>query len=243
MMIVSLDHSPQEHELAEHELHTLALVASSSAKQWGWSHELGRAAGSQSGALRKWSARNNKKYRAAFAESFPKLLAQSDALVMARTASAAHIRRRAQGVVADYGLAQFLDLCEVTTVFGPTSSGATYALRTRVAASVLSTFDFIVRMHRALHDHWSETADWQISPDTPPDGAESQAALVFSALLNSAQGLGLVHGRLSALTHLQGDEGTDLADNVAGMLREAARNGDALETSPRPIRGAIYWER
>ncbi len=224
-------------------MHTLALVASPTARQWGWGDELGLAVGSQSGRLQKWSARSNRRYRAAFAERFPKLLAESDVWVMARTTTAAEIKSRAHAAMGEYGLSRFIDVGGPTVAFGPSSDGVTYNLRNRVAVSVLATFDFVVRMHRAIHGTWSESADWQISPDSPPDGVYSDAASVFSALVNSAQVVGLVHGRLSVLTHLRGDQGADLADNVAGLLRDAANNGGAIETVDKPARGAIYWER
>ncbi len=242
-MIVSLDHSPQEHQLADHRLHTLALVASPTGHQWGWSEELGLAMRSQSGRLKKWSARTNKRYQASFAQHFPELLAHSDVWVMARTATVDEIRSRALIAAREYGFSEFLDLSGPNVALGPTAKGVSYVLPTKVVLSMLATIDFIVRMHRELHDRWSDTSDWQISPDTPPGGDRSAAANVFSTLVNTVQARGLVNGRLFVHTHRDGDQGADLADNVAGLLRATAEQQGTIHTASRPACGAIYWER
>ncbi|MDR6636077.1 hypothetical protein J2X72_004891 [Phyllobacterium sp. 1468] len=69
-------------------------------------------------------------------------------------------------------------------------------------------------------------------------------ATLFSIVANSAGQMGLVRGNLSVLTHsIRGDAGTDVCDNLAGMLKDdLVRGASTVACLERPMMGGLYWE-
>ena len=131
------------------------------------------------------------------------------------------------------------------------ASGRDFTISTVQAAYTIYLMHYVCRMHALILETMQELdgarsgfCDWQISPDNFPGGVNGPMATLFSIVANSAASLGLVHGNLRVSTHyLRGDAGTDVCDNLAGMLKDDLVHGSStLACLERPRTGGLYWE-
>lgn len=245
-----MDHSPQEIPSDRAVWHTSALLLSSNAEQWGWDEKLGPLVNPKGGKLRKWSARD--RYRNAFRQEFPKLLAGSNVFGLALSVKGGTVIDAFPELVDQMGLGDHLLVSGSIVTIAGTTLGHSLAMPLSQAAYIIYLLHFICRMHALVIKAMSEECpddplpcDWQISPDNFPRGVDGPMATLFSLTANSAAALRLVNGNLRVLTHhVGGDPGVDVCDNLAGMLSHdiQGRTPADLDFYDRPKMGGMYWE-
>ncbi|MBX5179908.1 hypothetical protein HJB77_27190 [Rhizobium lentis] len=250
MLVVSMDHSPQEIPNDRNTWHTSVLLASLSADQWGWNSVLGPLINPQGGKLRKWASRNAGRYKGEFRRHFPELLASNPVFGLALRVSGGAMVDCLPQIITQFGLERSLLLSADKVRVVGVDSGEEFTIGTAQAAYVMYLSHFICRMHAlvlqslAAEDQSITWCDWQISPDNFPQGVNGPMATLFSIVANSAAGLGLVQGNLRVLTMVNGDPGVEICDNLAGMLREDFCNPPgSLRLVDSPAKGSLYWER
>lgn len=259
MMVVSLDHSPQEIPNERDIWHTSALLASVSAEQWGWDESLGPLLSPQSGKLQKWAGRRAGRYRREFRRLFPQTLAQSGVFALALSVQGGTVVDFLPELLGQLGLDQNILVSGNEAAVVGLKCGQDFKISTVQAAYAVYLVHYICRMHDlVLQSHLENGGeihgflDWQISPDNFPAGVNGPMAKLFSVMANSAGPLGLVCGNLRVSTHyVAGDPGTDVCDNLAGMLKDdlpgALKHGlitmdNTVLYLERPKAGGLYWE-
>ncbi len=264
MYICSMDHSPSEQLGPADAWHTTALILSISGQQWSRGDTVAEAMGVQSGHLKKWSKyKPHQKKR--FETEFYKMLASSSMYVAAISAQASAIEFSFDHMITELGLTGLVTPIQRNgkpyLVFGPflklSSDGSTTEVRFSVlrarALPLIFIAHFVVRMHQKLLSQLHqenpviEWMDWQISADKFAGDLEGEMSSLFFALMGLLPQEKIVSGNLRGHTHLDGDQGTALADNIAGMLRDGiALNPVSLDLTHEQARlreGALYWER
>jgi hypothetical protein len=251
MLVASMDHSPQEIPNDRKVWHTSVLLASVSAEQWGWGETLGPLLSPQSKSLQKWAGRSADRYRREFRRQFPRILENSSVFGLALSVGGGTVMDSLPALIGQMALDRNLRVSGRETAVVGLASGQEFTISTVQAAYTIYLTHYICRMHALIFETmqendgaWSGFCDWQISPDNFPGGVNGPMATLFSIVANSAASLGLVRGNLRVLTHyLRGDAGTDVCDNLAGMLKDDLVHGSStLPRLERPRTGGLYWE-
>lgn len=259
-----MDHSPSEQLGSADAWHTTALILSVSGEQWRLGDTVAEAMGIQSGHLKKWSkCKPSQKKR--FETEFFKTLASSSMYVAAISAQASTIEATFDHMISELGLTGLLVPLQRNDKpyleFGPflkleadsSTTEVRFPIHRAQALALVFITHFIARMHQKLlaqlnqEDPGVEWMDWQISADKLAGGLEGRMSSLFFALMGLLPQAKIVSGNLRGHTHLDGDQGTDLADNIAGMLQDGMSLNPAspLLTHEKAIlrEGALYWER
>ncbi|RUM25728.1 hypothetical protein EFQ99_05245 [Rhizobium vallis] len=250
MLVASMDHSPQEIPNDRGGWHTTALLVSESAEQWGWESTLGPLLNRQSKTLKKWAANRNHRYREEFRGQFPKILASSEVFGLAFSVQGGTVADSLSELIVNLGLSQHILISEREVSVVGLSSGREFAISIVQASYVIYLLYFLCRMHALILDQLRDQGgsplpycDWQISPDNFPLGLTGPMAELFSISANSASVLRLIRGNFRVSTHLRGDPGAEVCDNLAGMLRQDLQRGVCnFDLAARPKKGALYWE-
>lgn len=250
MLVASMDHSPQEIPNDRSIWHTSAFLVSVSAEQWGWDEYLGPLLNPQGKRLRKWTGKNPDRYRREFRRQIPQVLASSSVFGLALSVQGGTVVDSLAELITQMALDGHLHVSGQEVTVAGLASGRDFTISTVQAAYVIYLIHFICRMHafilESLNGDQAEplvTCDWQISPDNFPNGVNGPMATLFSIVANSAAALGLVRGNLRVSTHLQGDPGAEVCDNLAGMLKDDLYCGSStLACLERPAIGGFYWE-
>ncbi|MFF2322398.1 hypothetical protein ACFVTJ_15220 [Agrobacterium sp. NPDC058088] len=249
MLVASMDHSPQEIPNDRDVWHTSALLVSVSAEQWDWDKVLGPLLNPQGKKLRKWAARRSDRYRNEFRRQFPGFLASSGVFALALSVQGKTIIDSLPELISQMDLGGNIHVSGEKTIISGLASGRNFTLPTRQAASVVYITHFICRMHALILDRLREDdgnivwCDWQISPDNFPLGIDGPMSTLFYIIAENAAKIRLVSGNLRVSTHLSGDPGVDVCDNLAGMLRDDLTQGMCtLKCFERPTMGGMYWE-
>jgi hypothetical protein len=87
--------------------------------------------------------------------------------------------------------------------------------------------------------------DWQLMPNKFPGDTQGPMASLFHAIMSGSTASRLVAGKIRVMTlsESEGDHGSILADNIAGLLREKLSRGGFGLVQPAPRCGtSILWE-
>lgn len=267
MFVCSMDHSPTEQLVGSNRWHTTTLILSVAGNQWDTAGLIAKASRRQGGRLTKWSACRPRQ-KATFAKVLAACLPETPIYV-------ASISAREEEIVYSFDhMVRELHLSELTRAeerngksylrFGPfVRSGPSgepgeevyfSLIRTR-AIPLIFIVHFMLRMHQGLllslrrSEPEVTWMDWQVSADKFPGDVSGGMAKLFYALLGLLPQQGLVSGNLRDLTFLTSDPGSDLADNIAGMLQDQLSGGSPLSSAAAATTdlgalapGRHYWE-
>lgn len=250
MMVASMDHSPQEIPNDRDVWHTSVLLVSINAEQWGWGETLGPLLSPQNKSLQKWAGRGAGRYRREFRRHFPRILENSSVYGLALSVQGGTVVDFLPELIGQMALDNNLRILGREVAVIGLASGQDFTISVVQAAYTIYLMHYICRMHALVFETMQKNGgalsgfcDWQISPDNFPGGVNGRMATLFSIVANSAAMLRLVKGNIRVLTHLKGDSGADVCDNLAGMLKDdLARGSNTLASLERPTTGGLYWE-
>jgi hypothetical protein len=224
--------------------------------------ELARAVASvanpRTGRLSKWSKSNNH-YRKRFSGGFFRALDEHRVMVFAISAKGSSISESEEHFVRELGAADHYRRrssgLRERVLIGPffnirTREESVVELAASQATMAFFIAHFLRRINQAMYHaensisplHRGMLINWNFFADKPPGGAGGSYDLVLSLLL----GLQDTRGRLQWGYFVRGDEvETDLlADNLAGLLREAVAtpNKYNIHATHHSRSGLFYWE-
>jgi hypothetical protein len=125
---------------------------------------------------------------------------------------------------------------------------AEFEILERQALTLLFICHFVLRTHQLLMPIIRKTRpeiewiDWQLMPNRFPGDHSGPMGSLFHAIMSGATHLGLVAGNIRIMTFNQSeaDEGSSLADNIAGNLTERLRKKQP--TALAKCGDAFNWE-
>jgi hypothetical protein len=256
MFGASLDHSPSE-QLDPSAWHTTVLILSRGMEHAELARAVASVANPLTGRLSKWS-KSNKHYRKRFSEDFFRALNEHRVMVFAISAKGSSISESEEHFVRELGAAdhyrrQFSGLRE-RVLIGPFFNARTHEESVLELAPSQATMAFFIahflrRIHQTMYHALNSISpvhggmiNWSFFADKPPGGAGGSYDRVLALLL----GLQDVRGWLRWGYFMRGDEvETDLlADNLAGLLREAVAtpNKYNIHIANHSGAGLFYWE-
>lgn len=260
LYIVSMDHCPSE-QLTGEDWHTTVLVLSAGMEHAELARRLAQRLRPRMGTLTKWTNATGA-YRRNFLKEFFKELAVYPVCVLGLSAQESSIWKSVSHFIRELGLDGRYQRTEghgkgAKVSLGPlvrASTGETFTpvLSEKRAAMCLFVAHFVLRMHRHMYEAVNASSpdrpshvNWNFFGDRfpgPPDGDMALMFQILSVLDRST-------GRILWGHFTEGDvvETDLLADNLAGVLNEAARMADKYGLTALPCEarseGFFYWER
>ncbi|OYX45738.1 MAG: hypothetical protein B7Y90_18345 [Alphaproteobacteria bacterium 32-64-14] len=249
---VSLDHSPSEQLGDDDAWHTSTAVLSKGNEHWEFSKMLATRLGMRDRRLRKWSGgRGNQSYRRKFEEEFFPLVADSQLHVRAVSADARTIRAMRSAFLDELEMRALVresaDRANYLT-FGPFTRindkfeqvDVRYDIHARRADYLVFLCWWLVGVHRGtmkLEKQYNpalECLDWFMVPNKFAGGVNGDMAIIFRAIMATTAARGLIAGnvRISTINDSKQDEGSALADNLAGYLNHRLVAGDGGPPQP-----------
>jgi hypothetical protein len=270
MYLGSMDHSPSEQLGSDpSQWHTTVLVISEGGEQFGFAQAVARALGSVNGKLRKWSANPQYRKKQTFENAVVKAIRDYPVFIRAISAEAGTIKRCHPHFVSELGLRGLVRTLSKNgkpyLQFGPFTrvrhaadqqgqvqqllEPAVFDIAERQALPLLFICHFVLKTHRLLMDAIVKTRpsieriDWQLMPNRFPGDHGGPMGSFFHTIMSGAAHHRLVAGNIRIMTFNRSDddEGSSLADNIAGDLTERLSKG-CTSTTLVNCGEAFGWE-
>ena len=266
MMIGSLDHSPSEQLGDPSVWHTTVLVLSSGNEHSGLATEIAAGMRPPLNHLPRWSRRRERSKRE-FERLLWERLAAYPVHVRAISAQATVISSSEMHFLKEMLLAesvQWLTKNGKTYLrFGPfnkmyagedglpmiDTQPLFFEIPSVQGIPLIFICHFLLRMHRDILARVEQTdpniqwIDWQIMPNKFPGDINGPMGTLFNVIMSGAARAKLVAGnmRVVLLNDSKDDLGSQLADNIAGLLAEQLASGERkIDSVSFP--GSFSWE-
>jgi hypothetical protein len=269
MYLGSMDHSPTE-QLAEdpQQWHTTVIILSEGGEHFQLAKSIAEGLGLKDGRLRKWSRNPSYRKNGTFEAVLMKEIRKYPVFIRAISAESGTIRACYTSIVSQLGLSglvttftknekPYLKFGPFTRVkFAGESQGqltqilepAEFEIIERQALSLLFICHFVLRTHQVLMPiivkarPEIEWIDWQLMPNKFPGDYNGPMGSLFHAIMSGAAHSRLVAGNIRIMTFAQSadDEGSSLADNIAGNLTERLQKRQP--TALVECGDALHWE-
>jgi hypothetical protein len=265
MLLGSMDHSPSEQLGKPDDWHTSVLILSEGGEHFGMAKDLALRLNLSDGVLRKWS--NNPSYRrkGEFGAALSKALPQGGVYINAISAQSRTIRHSYAHMISQLQLAHLTEAFSKNGKpylrFGPftrLSPGkepqtAYFEILERQAISLVFICHFVLRTHQQLMPIIREQrpeiewVDWQLMPNKFPGDIRGPMGSLFHAIMSGATHQRLAAGniRIATFNSSKDDEGSLIADNIAGWLSElivSEQQQLALQVASRSFGWQIWQE-
>jgi len=272
MCLGSLDHSPSEQLGNPDQWHTTVLILSQSNEHWKLAECIATFLRSESGSLRRWSARHSRYYKTNFDRILTENVTKFPVHIRAISAQSETIRLCLDHMLAELGLAGLVKSStkkeKPYLEFGPFSriritdvrngvaqedhQPVQFTLPERQAIPLVFICHFLLRAHQQIfplvrdEQPTIEWVDWQLMPNKFPGGIDGRMASLFHAIMSGSARAGLVMGNIRIMTFVNtgDDHGSIFADNLAGLLADKLSNGDQKLMLPPSLKigSSMFWE-
>ncbi len=247
MFLASMDHSPSEQLTGDPDCwHNSVLILSEGGEHWELSQKIAHRINGKSN-LSKWAGSRDG-YKKKFEKELAATIADFPVFLEAISAQERVIEDSFRHMVDELGLSRCVQTStrnEKTYMsFGPflrRQSGrsaeelekVSFEISRVQAVPLIFICHFVLRVHQRLLQTLGvdrpqlDWLDMQLMPNKFPGGIDGRMALLFNAIM-SLTTPGLIKGnlRISTLVNSNGDAGNELADNVAGLLRDKIASGN-----------------
>jgi hypothetical protein len=248
MYLASMDHSPSEQLGKPDDWHTTALILSEAGEHWKLAEDIAHQLHCSSGLLRKWSRNPDYRRSGAFEGSLEKSLPGRDVYIRIISAQARTIQAGYTHMIGELGLnglvESFLKNDKPYLRFGPFqrisitgtedgslkehSAPAKFEIVERQALSLIFICHYLLRMHQQLmpiikkQRRELEWINWQLMPNKFPGDITGPMGSLFQAIMSGVAYQQLVAGNIRIMTFDKSheDQGSALADNIAGLCAE-----------------------
>ena len=260
MFIGAMDHSPSEQLTGDPDCwHNTVLVLSEGGEHWKLAGEIASRVNNNSN-LSKWAGRRDS-YKQRFEEALAELIASYPVYVRAVSAQERVIEASVSHMIGELGLSGHVRTFEKNgkpyVGFGPFLKGkygvkpedfdeVSYELPRNQALPLIFICHFVLRMHQKLLPLLKtarpelEWLDLQLMPNKFPGGIDGPMASLFYAIMSLASPERIAGTfRMMTLHESKGDAGNELADNIAGLLKDKIESGDR---ELLPASEAVEWE-
>jgi hypothetical protein len=261
MFLGSMDHSPSEQLGEPDDWHTSVLILSEAAEHSDLAKNLALRLKLSDGLLRKWSGNPTYRRNGEFAVALSDVLPQNGVFIQAISAQSRTIRQSYACMIAQLRLTHLVEAFSKNEKpylrFGPFTrlrhgrepEPAYFEILERQAISLIFICQFVLRTHQLLmpiiitQRPEIEWIDWQLMPNKFPGDVRGPMGSLFHAIMSGTTRIGLAAGNIRIVTFddAKDDEGSSIADNIAGWLSELISSGQ--DDLALPLRGKPFgWD-
>lgn len=260
MLLGSMDHSPSEQLVGDPDCwHHTVSIFSEGGEHWELAGEIAqRVKGSSN--LSKWAGRKGR-YKREFEAALADSIGKYPVFLTAISAQEGIIEASVDHMIYELGLSGHVQTFEKNdkpyVTFGPFLKGkygidrenfseVSFELPRNQALPLIFICHFVLRTHQKLLASLRVTRselkwlDLQLMPNKFPGGIDGRMASLFDAIV-SLTSPEHIAGNVRIVTFLEskGDAGNELADNIAGLLRDKTESGDRVFLN---VAEAVHWE-